>query len=588
MAKGPPTTEPSAGAPAPPSTPELEADAQDDSITATAPAPRVTPSQAASTGVTVPLPPLSVPGAVKIRTLGVDDADDPMDETEVRTLVTQPSEAVATALANATKPLPAAGRPPPSAGPPTSSSPSPTVASARAEDVGEADEPDDSVTTQAPSPLSRIPTDDEPKTSPPMKLSPAGVRPQAASTTQEQAAPDEDDEPKTSPPLAAPIPAAGRRPSDPGDFYANSDDSEDSVTTRGPALNPEEYEDDSVTAQGPVTRAPTQQSPALLAALELPPSLEEGTEGTTKKVAKRNQIIPKTLLSPAAPEELPADTEKGSITAEAPGPLTNMLRVIATPGDDSGSGAIVKDDDLEEENKTAVMLGAPVKPGAPAGSSRGLRAATQLSSGSGGGGGARAAAIADLREPSSDSGLRVARAEEPSGDHASLDALFGVNGAKHDSGVGPALVDHGSANMKSRDGSPSPFANTEKAFPPMNMPGSASHIPVPGNGAAALDARASAHNLDFAATLKKPRYGLLVGFVAVLSITIPLVLFLWLKSAGENAMARTPSEVVSDPVPRGDPARAKGKPGASGAPSGSHSGRGGGSSGGGGWSIRRH
>lgn len=454
---------------------QTEADADDGSITTTAPAPRFTASGA-------PLP-LTLPGTVQIRELPSvdDDDDDPFDETEVRTVVSGlPKEEPAS-----TAPLPGAGRP---------SAPS-----------TEADESDDSVTTQAPSAVknARLPEqDDEPKTSPPARLSPASKPIPAAGRR-----PGED------PPYTLPTPAVGG-----DDAY----DADESVTTRGPAVVG--YEDDSVTAQAPVARPRAPQTPI---ALGMPPTFDDGA---TKKPPNRGQ-----LGGPMPTARLPSEHESEeteSITTEAPGHLTNMLRVIATPEEPL---AALELDDFAE-NKTAVMLGAPVKPaGAPSAGS--IRAGRPMLTGSHGPGGARAAALADLREPTSDSGLRVARAEMPSGDHASPSALMagpGVHPSDRRSGAQPADLRH------LRDASPAAFASTEQAF---NTPGS----PVQQPGM---------REYDFGATVNKPRYGLLVGLVAALSFTIPLVLFLWLQQAMvEEVPPRTTSEVAPDLVARGDSAR---------------------------------
>ncbi len=454
---------------------ETQADAEDGSITTTSPAPRLG-MKGAPLPLTLPLP---LPATVQIRELPDDDEDEELDETEVRTLVGSLASEVAAAIA----PVPAAGRP---------SEPPPT----------EADDPDDSVTTQAPSAVknARLPEDEEPNTARPIMR-----------------------------PSAKPTPAAGRRPGeDPAPFTldsaplgADAYDNDESVTTRGPAVP--EYEDDSVTAQAPVAR--TSPVPHIARAVE--PSLDDGTDGTTKRVAKR---VPAPNAAGAGSSHDIEDAE--SITTQAPGHLTNMLRVIATAED-----AIDSDDSAE--NKTAVMPGAPVKP-TGAQSTGSLRAARPILSASAGPSmGARAAAVVDLREPGSDSGLRIAHPETQGGDHASVSAL--ISGASLVSGDGisgalPVLGDH---HRSARDASPAAFANTEQAF-----------------NANPRGPQPSHREVEFGA-MKKPRYGLLVGLVAVLSFTIPLVLFLWLHQGmvEDDAPPRTASEVAPDLVGRGDPTR---------------------------------
>jgi hypothetical protein len=332
----------------------------------------------------------------------------------------------------------------------------------------------------------------------------------------------EEEEPSTSPVrLRRPIPAARRQPGEDVAPRALEDpdayDAEESITTRGPAVPV--YEDDSVTALAPVTR-PAPRTPG-----DAPsPAPDDGMDGTTRRVAKRESL----------PSVAPADGEVESITTRAPGHLTNMLRVIATPDD-----AL---DDEPPENKTAVMPNAPVKPAGGAPSTGAMRAARPIVSGSSGPAGARAAAIADFREPSSDSGLRVARAEPPSGDHASLSALMpGSMVHHHDQAMGAPL---GGGDVRGRDASPAAFPIAEQGM---------------GRGPARA-LHPSLREPDFGAPSKKPRYGLLVGLVAVLSFAIPLVLFLWLQQGALDASDVTPraaSEVLPDLVARGDSTRSK-------------------------------
>jgi hypothetical protein len=424
---------------------ETQADEEDESITTTAPAPRINAHASL---------PLTVPGVVQIREMpeALDD-DEPLEETEVRTLVTAPGE------------------------PDVEVAPSPAATAGPL--VSEADEADDSVTTQSPTTVkhARLPEDDEKETAPraPRPIPAAGR------------SPGEEIGYKHERPLAS-----ASRPDAPSDAY----DSDESVTTRGPAV---EYEDDSVTAQAPVTR-PLHTDP--------------------RAGARASEV------------EAPADEEGESITTRAPSHLTNMLRVIAT------SDAI-DDDNEPPENKTAVMLNAPVKPVNAAPAAAGGRAARAVMTSSGLSGSARAAAIADMREPSSDSGLRITRAEAPSGDHASINVLMAGGQFEHGPGAPHALL----ADPRGRDASAAAFANAEQHA------WNASHGP-----------QAGLRDVDFGGGAKKPRYGLLVGLVALLSFAIPLALFLWLQQvAAESASdgpPRAPSEVASDRVAL-DPPRGK-------------------------------
>jgi hypothetical protein len=464
----PPVTRPAAGFEPPPPMPpppppppkrdeSTEAEASDDSITATAPVPRV--------NAPAPSLPLTVPGSVQIRELSEAVEG---DETEVRTVVT-----ASTAAASASAPRP----PPPE------------------DDAGEADEADDSVTTQAPSPVAggRLPDEDEPETSPPMLAPPSPSAGRIAATAARGA-----DGPK-------------------GDAY-----DDESVATRGPVIG--EY-DDSVTAQAPVTRASAQ----LPAALQHPPTFDE-TDGTTKRVAKHDQV-------PLAPGlDARADADPGSVTSEAPHP--NMVRVLSVPT--TGLEGDPLDDSAEV--RTAVMIHAPPRPAgaAPSGASRVARAPVIASGPLGGGLAAIADLRSDLREPASDSGLRVARAEAPSGDHASLGAIM----------AGTAL---GPTERADRGSGPGPVDSALREAPRMNPYGSLDQAAFgPTRGP-----QPSQREPDFAGG-KKPRYGLVVGVVAVLSFAIPLLLFLWLHSnAVIEVLPREPAEVAPDPVRRADTPRPK-------------------------------
>lgn len=257
-----------------------------------------------------------------------------------------------------------------------------------------------------------------------------------------------------------------------GDDDKDAYDADESVTTRGPAVA--DFEDDNVTAQGP--------RPAPRAAIPLGarPTLPDEADAALKRAAERAH-------------DFEEDIE--SVTTRAPGQLTNMLRVIATPEE-----PLEGDEPLD--NKTAVMPGAPAR-ASPSGDVGALQRARSIAAGSGG---ARGAALAELREPSSDSGLRLARGDAPSGDQAVM--------------VVPGVPPLSIQTFNTRHGPLSP------------------------------------QELEFGAAVKRPRYGLLVVTVAIFSFAIPLALFLWLQQGMvEDAPPRVAAEVEPDRVPRGDPAR---------------------------------
>lgn len=77
----------------------------------------------------------------------------------------------------------------------------------------------------------------------------------------------------------------------------------------------------------------------------------------------------------------------------------------------------------------------------------------------------------------------------------------------------------------------------------------------------------SQRDLAGAAAGPKPRYGPVVGLVAVASLATPLILFLWLRSKAVETPARGRAELALDPVGRADPPRPRAAPPGKGAPS---------------------
>lgn len=292
---------------------------------------------------------------------------------------------------------------------------------------------------------------------------------------------------------------------------ADEDDAEESMTSRALAQNEpaDDYADDSVTTQALL-------GPAVAAVVGV--RVRDDTGATTQKKAK----------APASP----ADGDPESITTEAPGHLTNMLRVIASDEARQATGRRASLEDEEPlENKTAVMPNAPVK-GMTAG---GLQKHPTLQGmgpvstptarhGPRSPGGARASAALPLREPSSESGLRVARGEVPSGEQASLGAIPGPSGADH--------LSSGRMGVDSQR----ELARASAAAALFHL------TPVPG---------------ELAALQKPPPYGLLVTVVAAISIIIPVSLYMFLRHGEQPPAIQVPAQPSSDVVSRGDPVRAK-------------------------------
>jgi hypothetical protein len=509
-----------------------EIDPLEDSITATAPRAR-----AAKLG-------LAVPGSVEIRTV---EHDELLDETEVKTMAgpleppkarelrpeqddgddgptTQtaaPSRAVAPNAATLVSP----GAPPPSApGPraPRSRTPeTPKTKSAPSTDR----EPDASTAPRPPLPSTgEIPT---------ARRVTAGELPtKPGVSVKRETSPDALLEPPTQPGVAKGI-----------DDY--DPDAEESITARGLAMadpaaagGGDGEDEESITQQQPP------MAPKVLPAAGAPPRArfdaaagDAGDSGDTTQKRKHDS---------AAPATLPADEEAESITTQAPGHLTNMLRVIASGTGPEGTPAIeAPDEDDLPQNKTAVMIGAPVKPDgalhfpppraldarAPAGTPSPL-------------GGVLALAGARL-EPSSDSGLRVARPATGSVDRVSVGVLAAQD-------AGPGGVDTGLAPLLPSDMLPVAarhdsgkrqaamlgHAATEPAFPPLAVP------PVdPRSGGAPGSA---------------PRYGLLVGVVAVVSLLVPTALYFALRSGSPPVGAMSvPAVTAPDLVRRVEAPRAK-------------------------------
>lgn len=266
-------------------------------------------------------------------------------------------------------------------------------------------------------------------------------------------------------------------------------DEEDSVTARSLAVAGADHLDDSITSQAPTLVG------------SLPEPVDE-TEGTTKRVRKK----PKAAGSNATEAYEPDD----SVTAAAPGHLTNMLRVIASPSETDAAGDEDEEaaDAEEDQAHTQVMLNAPVKPPEPS----------------------RGRAIPDA--PSSESGLRATGHDHRMAERASLGAL-GV--AQHHSGA---------------------------------MRGAMTSDPALGASGEGLISRAPFAPMPLPQDDKRPPYALVVGIVAAISIVIPVLLFIILSQGGADADApRVTSQPSPDPVGFTGPRPRAGKPASTTTPS---------------------
>ena len=247
-----------------------EAEELDDSITATAPA-LVAPAGASSivpTGATM--------GPVKISQLGDDEGEG--DETEVRTVV-----GIFAGGELPRRPAPAAGRPP---------TPPPAAADEGAEAI------DDSVTAQAPS-ISNVPADDEPSTQPPI-LSPA----------------------------ALPALVGGRAPARSVDMY----ETDESVTSRGPAVADYDEDDDSVTADRPAIGAGPRRS-----ALPSAPAARQGPVRLVDEEDEDDHPHNHTAVMINAPVKPPDRAPLFTTSPMGPSPMAGRaLAAAGEPSSDSG------------------------------------------------------------------------------------------------------------------------------------------------------------------------------------------------------------------------------------------------------------
>jgi hypothetical protein len=486
----------------------VDDDPIEDSITATA--PRLNAAnlmEAAQSGRGVPI---AIPGRVEIRTL--EDDDDPQDETEVRTRpghagLDVPSTLRAAAALPA--PRPAAGRPPEAK----------LAALPVAEDheVGAPDE--DGVTTQAQAPRVEplVDASDELLTRP--GLGGEGdppTRPGLEAPT----------EPATRPGLGGAV-ATSDQPTakvkvDPNG-YPNDQDDDESVTTRARSGDAEPYGEDSVTTQAP--NVPLDLIHAAIKAAEAAnaAALDDTSADTTQKLRK-----PRTKAAPS-----PADEEAESITTQAPGHVTNMLRVIASgssPDLPTSKNKPIEEDDEGPENRTAVMAGAPLKRVIQEVESNGRLPAIRPTGGplSHGPMGAAAPRL----EPSSESGLRVARSGSGSNERASLGQLLASPDARNSG----ALV----ASMPIDPASLAPF--DPRSLGPAEMG----------------QLQPSLHDVNLG---KGPSYGLLVAIVAVISVVVPVTLYVVLRHGTESVTQAVPSEpsteIEKPGAPRGKSGRGK-------------------------------
>lgn len=377
-----------------------------------------------------------------------------LDETEVKTVPGEIS-AILAAAARAPAPKPAAGsRPSAPSAPPLTPEPLP------------ADQEPDSVTAMAPKRTEAI-----------SALMPKAIDDDTSSVLREA---------KTT--VGGRPHAPAKSPSNLPDPY----DTEESITTRGP---PVDLDDDSITSLGPPL-ARSSAVPARISPLDGAIALPES----------------------GRPGRMPGTEDDSVVTAEAPAPLTNMLRVIASDRTTRG--------DEEEVNRTAVMSNAPYRGVLDASGSGAVAAVAPASHPPhhviGGGasmGGLAVAATLHAGLPASDSGLRVAQSPQSGSGERNVGAGLSTNGTL----------------AVPRD---APSGSLSDSFP------------GPGGGEPSL------HDVDF----RGPRYGLIVAVVASVSVLVPVILFFMLHQAPEDAPdahRAVASQPAADLVKRDDGVRGR-------------------------------
>jgi hypothetical protein len=289
---------------------------------------------------------------------------------------------------------------------------------------------------------------------------------------------------------------------------------DESVTTPGPVVLGRT--DDSVTEQAPLICV-AQHAPA---ALELPPTFDLGAGG--RNAAKRTATAPLSGTPRTGEHERVADDP----VAE---PLQNPP---AHDGDGDGDDPDGDDAPTEIAPFRAARRGARPMHGVVS-----ARPAV-----------AGALALDELRMTSSDSGLRLARADEPSGANAA--------------GVSGIVVSSPEAHYEGSQGSSSIAAASTSSGPVLHgwareaAHGSVASVRQPMLEPASASSSVHEHAPGPADTTK-PRYGLLVTLVALLSVAIPVGLFFWLQRAAPPVPPRSASELAPDRLERSDPPREK-------------------------------
>jgi len=503
----PPPPRPAAGVPARPATGPMPVSA----AVATLPS-RVDEPAAATIPQTEPLPPAAIPTELDSDEL----ADDEDDEDEV--LPADEEAPTAQSLAPRVGSMPDSVVGPPS---PIAAVPKDVPPTSRASAI----DPDTSKSTVSEAVAAAMIAageSDEPETRP-------GLGGDASAT----------DDPPTRPGLVDPPtrPGLGEPPTHPRSVDGKSSPR---IDVRPAA---ETDHDDSITTQAP--KHASDLIAAAIAKVTGPRASDDdddddSTEGTTTKV-KRSKLPaappPAAGAPPPTSKEppLPADEESESITTQAPGPLTNMLRVIAADRTSVPEGQAIEEQE-PEENRTAVMANAPLIRAAEAHQQQNgrspLSVPTQL------GLGPRAVAAQQLN-PTSESGLRVARPGSGSGERISTAAMNAAPTSPIDpriSGIGP------SASARGADGGLHGLAhaNTELAFPQMSGPPPAQ--------------QPSMHDVPVG---KSPSYGPLVAIVAIVSFVVPITLFLALRGNDAEPKPGTPNEASSDFQKLDAPSRTK-------------------------------
>lgn len=238
------------------------------------------------------------------------------------------------------------------------------------------------------------------------------------------------------------------------------------------------------------------------------PARVGGTAPTMPGVAKAGAAAAPTPYENDADE---AADDADSVTKPAPKPL--IPRFVSA--DDAA-----RED--QPENQTAVMTGSPYKP----------PIATTPLTPAGPVGASGSVWLPNAPRTDSEKSAKAVAEKYSTGERASIGALLSAPVARREPGSGGQAIASDSALVSSSY--PYPVGHTSIAAPP-------TALPTPPDGA----------------PVRRSGYLWLVAGAAIVSLVVPLAIFLALRTPAPTEPDRTPAQVVADPVPLADQAREK-------------------------------